>query len=147
MMQRGRKGSLSIVPGGATLPVTTIDPPSDLSEEQAAEFSAIVGTYPMEWFDSANVAMLVALVRHNSEERRLGKLLRDFDPEALKSIDGMKIYDMLSRNHERQSKAASQLMQKMRLTQLSKYRADKAHTMNKNNTGAKPWLSSEPSEE
>jgi hypothetical protein len=67
-------------------------------------------------------------------------LLSDFDVEVLKTPEGMKLYDCLARNHERQSKAASTLAQKMRLTQLSKYRADKVHKMPKS---VKPWESTE----
>lgn len=138
MLQRGRKGHLT--PVGNTLPVTSIEPPSTLNEEQAEEFSAIVASYPMDWWDCGSIFMLEAMVRHNSEERRLGKLLSDFDVEVLKTPEGMKLYDRLSHNHERQSKAASTLAQKMRLTQLSKYRADKAHKMPK---AVRPWESTE----
>jgi hypothetical protein len=141
MLQRGRKGHLT--PVGSTLPVTAIEPPPGLNEEQAEEFSAIVASYPMDWFDSGSVSMLEAMVRHNCEERRLGKLLSEFDTEVLKTPDGMKLYDRLSKNHERQSKAASTLAQKMRLTQLSKYRADKANTLAGKAKAVRPWESTE----
>lgn len=134
MLQRGRKGHLTAV--GTTLPVTAIEPPAELNEEQREEFSRIVASYPMDWFDNASLPLLLAFVRHNYEERRLGKVLSEFPTEMLRTEEGLAAYNKLSMNHERQSKAASTLATKMRLTQLSRYRADKVV---KKPAGAKLW--------
>lgn len=122
MLQRGRTGALSAVP---SLPTVRLEVPAELNEAQAEEYRAVAGAMPSTWFDASNVPLLKMYVTHVCEERRLGKLLSEFNLESLKEDEGLKLYDRLSKIHERESKAASTLATKMRLTQQSKVRADK----------------------
>src|SRR5690606_36758329 len=78
-----------------------------------------------------NMPVLVALVRHVHEERRLGEVIANFQTEWLETEDGLKRYDLLIKNHQRQTVAIGTLSRHLRLTNQARYRADKADTLSR----------------
>jgi hypothetical protein len=66
MRQRGRKSaaSLSVPRGNVVEMVPRPPPPSDLTDEQAEEWKAIVGRLPAEWFPRETWPVLVQFCRH-----------------------------------------------------------------------------------
>src|SRR5690348_1646481 len=101
MLQRGRKSPGQSVVG---FPLTRLEVPPELTPEQAEYFMNITGSLPADWFDPSNEHLLPTLCGHICEEARLRKLLNEFDTECLKTEDGLKLYDLLTKNHERQSR-------------------------------------------
>lgn len=93
--------------------------PRTLSKRQRAIWRSIAASKPSSWWDGGSVPLLAALVAHletleqlQAEFARLGDLA---SPAALARLE------QLSRLRDRESKAASSLATKMRLTQQSKY--------------------------
>jgi len=93
--------------------------PRGLSRRQRALWRTIAASKPSSWWDGGSVPLLAALVAHletleqlQAQFDRLGDLA---SPAALARLE------QLSRLRDRESKAASSLATKMRLTQQSKY--------------------------
>lgn len=130
MKQRGRKGGGSLTPR-PPFGVTRIEAPSELNEEQVLIWHEIVASQPTDWFTAGNAPILIALVRHIHEERRLGDVIANFQNEWLETDDGLRRYDLLTKNHDRQTKAIGTLSRHLRLTNQARYRADKADTLSR----------------
>lgn len=130
MNQRGRKSSDSLTVRPA-FSVTRIEAPSELSEDQVLTWHEIVASQHSDWFNAGNAPLLVALIRHIHEERRLGEVIANFQTEWLETEDGLKRYELLTKNHERQTKAIGTLSRHLRLTNQARYRADKADTLSR----------------
>jgi hypothetical protein len=142
---RGRGGrksaaSLSIV---SVLGNERPAPPDELTEAEAEEWRAIAGRMPPDWFTRENHPLLAEYCRHIV---RAGDLAKDitafkrFPPEVRLTTDGIQRYDMLLRMADRERAAMVNLATKMRLTQQSRYRADKAApAAERGKTVSKPW--------
>jgi len=129
MKQRGRKSAAGLLAQRAV--VTRGETPAELNEEQAMVWREIVASQHSEWFNPGNMPLLVALVRHVHEERRLGEVIANFQTEWLETEDGLKRYDLLIKNHQRQTVAIGTLSRHLRLTNQARYRADKADTLSR----------------
>ena len=105
-------------------------PPEDLTEEQAAEWRAIVGRLPADWFQRETHGLLTQYCRHISSARRLARLLDS--PETL----SVKEYDLLLKAQERESRCIASLATRMRISQQSSY--DKSRSM-PDEPADKPW--------
>jgi hypothetical protein len=142
MAQRGRKSaaSLSVV---SVLGNERPAPPDDLTEDEASEWRAIAGRMPADWFTRENHPLLAEYCRHIVRARDLAGDLakfKRFPAEVRLTTDGVQRYDMLLRMADRERAALVNLATKMRLTQQSRYRADKSATMVKPQRAAlKPW--------
>ena len=129
MKQRGRKSAAGLLTRRAV--VTRIETPPELTEDQAVVWREIVASQNSEWFNPGNMPLLVSLVRHIHEERRLGEVIANFQTEWLETEDGLKRYELLTKNHQRQTNAIGTLSRHLRLTNQARYRADKADTLSK----------------
>jgi hypothetical protein len=137
--QRGRKSAASLAVVRPFFQEHRPAPPAELTPEQAEEWVAIVNAMPADWFDHAP-ELLVAHVRHVCTARLLAAQINAFDPAWLASDEGLKRYDKLLAMRERETKSMMSLATKMRLTQQSRYRADRAAVAVKNApTGRRPW--------
>jgi hypothetical protein len=142
---RGRGGRKS----AASLSVVSVlgnerpAPPEELTEEEAAEWRAIAGRMPADWFTRENHPLLAEYCRHIVRARDLAKDItgfKRFPPEVRLTTDGIQRYDMLLRMADRERAAMVNLATKMRLTQQSRYRADKAATAaDRGKMVSKPW--------
>jgi hypothetical protein len=137
MRQRGRKSSASLavlpLPPGKRQP-----PPASLSKEEAVEWTAIINRMPGGWFGRENQALLMAFCRHSVEATRLSGMLAALndamDAEVSRGRseiellfdDSMKVREQLLRMRERETRAASSLATRMRLTQQALYSDKKA---------------------
>ena len=93
--------------------------PRGLSRRQRALWRSIAASKPGSWWDGGSLPLLAALVAHlatleqlQAQFDRLGDLA---SPAALARLE------QLSRLRDRESKAASSLATKLRLTQQSRY--------------------------
>lgn len=125
MDQRGRKSTAALTAVGAY--IARIEAPAELPVEQAVTFCEIVGSQAADFFNAGNLPLLVSLVRHIHEERRVGDLLANFDTGCMETEEGLRRYTMLARAHDLQSKAVVNLSRQLRLSNQARYRADKVH--------------------
>lgn len=139
MATRGRKSAAALAVVTA-LPGQRPEPPAELTDEQAAEWRAIVGRMPADWFTRETQPLLVQYCRHVVKARLVAQAINDFDPAWLADEDGLKRYDKLTQIAEREGRAMSSLATRMRITQQSRYNAAAANTAStKAAKGDKPW--------
>jgi hypothetical protein len=117
MPKRGRKSmaDLAITPvslGAIPRP----DSPYDLSDQESEEWWAVVGRMPADWFPRETHALLTNFCRHVVTARRISQLISV--TEAAEPLD-IEMYDRLLRMRERETRAASSLATRLRMTQQS----------------------------
>lgn len=134
MGQRGRKSSASL----ATMAVSSVqaierpDAPYDLTDEQSAEWWAIVNRLPADWFPRETHGILAQYCRHVVTARRVAQIVAAIEKE--KDFDVV-AYDRALKMQEREGRAIASLATKMRISQQTTY--DK--TRKKPVIGKKPW--------
>jgi hypothetical protein len=104
------------------------EPPAELTQEQATEWRIVVERLPAEWFPAESHQLLVAYCRHVVRARVVAGLIDSFKREHLNTDDGLHRYDKLAQMADREGRAISSLATRMRLSQQSRYRHDKAAT-------------------
>jgi hypothetical protein len=138
-MQRGRKSAESQSTVVALVPGTRPGAPAELTAEQAEYWRVTVNRMPADWFTGGVGALLCQLCRHISYSRWVAGQMAKFKLGTLKEAKELARFDKLSRMHEREGKAISSLMTKLRLTPQAKYSARAAYTAAKNTPMRKPW--------
>ena len=140
MGERGKKSAaaLSVVSTAASL---RPKPPDHLTPEQASEWRAIVARMPATWFTRETHGLLTAYCRHSSNARFVAEQIDQFRSAWLSEDSGLERFDMLSRLLEREQRAMSSLATRMRLTQGSRLKAEKAATEAARNVAGmrRPW--------
>jgi len=106
--------------------------PEELTVEESVEWERVVGSMPAEWFKPETHAMLVQYCRHVVGSRRMSQRI---ETEESSPILDMKELERMYRMRERESRAASMLATRMRITQQTYY--DKQKRRNSGNE--KPW--------
>lgn len=138
-MPRKSSSSLTLAPAPVELRPLP-EPPEDLTDRQAALWHKIVATKPADWWDSANLPMLRALVVHSSAAEVLDEQLAKFEPAWFATDEGLERYERLGRARATHTGKIESLMTKMRLTQQSRYGARQADTAARSATKSrKPW--------
>lgn len=92
--------------------------PSELSDEQAAEWRIVVNRLPADWFPAETHAVLAQYCRHVVAARRIGQLIAQF--EAGEDFN-VREYETLLKMQDREGRAMSLLATRMRMTQQSTY--------------------------
>src|SRR3990167_5634469 len=132
---RGRQSAaaLSVISTEGIVTIRRPEPPSELTDEQAQEWRAVVNRLPAEWFPREPHGLLVQYCRHVVAARRVAQLIaaaegsENFDTEE---------YDRLLKMQEREGRAISSLATRMRMSQHSTYDKKKSKPIR----GAKkPW--------
>jgi hypothetical protein len=150
IVQRGRKSAdsmLSVVvslPG--QVPGVRPDPPDDLPPDQAETWRVTVERMPADWFTPELFPLLRQLCRHVSYSEAVGRkleLLREWLNGVEGTVDeGARArdrFDDLTKIHEREGRAISSLMTRLRLTPHSRYAARGAHTAAQSVSMPRPW--------
>jgi hypothetical protein len=115
MGTRGRPSIASlIVPDSPTEIIQRPDAPYDLTDEQAEEWRAIVGTMDLGHFMRGNYPLLAQLCRHIVNARRIAQLIEQCVKEE--EFD-RKEYGILLQLEATESAAIMRLSCSMRLTQ------------------------------
>ena len=138
MDQRGKKSlaSLSVVP----VPMDRmLPPPADLTPAQAELWSAVVATKPSDWFQADSLPLLTQYCKAVDGHRIVSAQVDEFDPEWLKTDEGLRRYERLLAMQDRQAKLSCSLATKMRLTQQSRYGARGADRADARANGSRPW--------
>lgn len=138
MKQRGKKSAaaLSVV---SELIDKRLQPPDELSPSESELWLRVVATKPDDWWDAASVPLLKEYCRLHSSAEDVAGQLKSFETEWLSGDDGLKRYERLISIRDKIQARMTQLAMKMRLTQQSRYDAQKAHSRSRPRTAAKPW--------
>lgn len=140
MQQRGRKTLAGLVAAENVAQIPRAAPPGDLSDYEAAIWTAVINTKPADWFQADTLPLLLSYCKHVSTAATLDRELAAFDPQWLRDDDGLRRYRLLTDMRERESRAQTALARSMRLTQQAQYSAPTAATAaNKTKQAAKPW--------
>ena len=137
-MKPGRK-SVAELATVTALPVRLLEPPADLSADQAEVWASVVVTKPGDWFDAGSIPLLEAYCRAVVESRKIAALVESMTADMLLLDDGLKRYKDLRRLQAELSGEVNTLARAMRLTQQAKYRADAAAVADGKSKGARPW--------
>lgn len=134
-MSRPSTASLSVVPVQA---LTRIQPPSDLTAEELALWTAVTESKPVEWFGEDSAPLLTEYVRAKVACDMLDVHVKVAmasvgDPETAKSVKDL--LDM----RDKESKRLLSIGTKLRLTQQSRYTPQAAATATKKAGGERPW--------
>lgn len=105
--------------------------PNELTSDESVEWDRVVGSMPAEWFKPETHAMLTQYCRHVIGARKISQFIEN---EESGPID-MKELERLYRMRERESRAASMLATRMRITQQTYYDKQKR----RNSGTEKPW--------
>jgi hypothetical protein len=134
MGERGRKSqaALTVIGPGGVETIRRPEPPPELTDEQAEEWTSVVTRLPADWFPRETHAMLSQYCRHIVRARRIAKLIEA--TERCAEFD-VKEYRDLLRSEEEQSRAIASLATKMRISQQTTYDKSKK----KPQGGKRPW--------
>lgn len=120
-----------------------VDPPSDLSEEECEVFARVAATKPGEWWDAGSVPLLAAYARATVQSQTVAELVRVSSAMLISDPEKLNRYKELRKIQRALSDEMNSLARAMRLTQQSRYRADKAETTSRRASGARPWQTGE----
>lgn len=137
-MKPGRKSlaSLSVV---TPMPARLIQPPPDLTPDQAAIWANVVATKPSDWWDAGSIPLLSAYCRAVVESLKVATLVDGMTVDMLLLDDGLERYKELRKIQANLTAEVNTLSRAMRLTQQSRYRADAASVAAEKARGARPW--------
>ena len=138
---RGRKSAAELA---ATVVVGTFgqrpEPLDDLTPEQAAIWRKTVASEPPEFFATGTTrSMLGDYCRHRASADMISAVIDSFKPEWLKAADGAKRYEALLRMREAETRGASNMATKLRLTNQSRYVPHTAHRIGRDAASQRPW--------
>ena len=143
MGDRGRKpaSSLNVVDSGI-VSAKRPEPPEELTPAQAAEWRAVVGRLPVDWFPRETHAMLAEYCRHVVSARMLGQMIDRIEcPESgAEKVEGEESFSLgtyadLLKMRDRESGRVIALARSMRITQQATYDPKKK----KGKVGNSPW--------
>lgn len=121
------------------LPARLLEPPPDLSAEQAEIWASIIVTKPADWFDAGTAPVLAAYCRAVVESRKIAALVEAMTADMLLLDDGLARYKELRKVQGALAGEVNTLARAMRLTQQAKYRADAAFAAEKKASTSRPW--------
>ena len=134
MKQRGRKFAAQL----AVAPVVSVEPrpvaPGELTDEQAAEWDAVVARMKADHFTRERHGLLVQYCRHVVAARRVAQLVAACETEPEFELAQ---YDRLLKMQEREGRALSSLATRLRLTPASV--EDKKKDPAGGKGGPRPW--------
>jgi len=122
-----------------SMPVRLLEPPDDLTTEQATVWASVVVTKPADWFDAGSVPILAAYCRAVVESRKIAALVEGMTADMLLLDDGLTRYKELRKIQGALAGEVNTLARAMRLTQQAKYRADAAFAAEKKASTERPW--------
>lgn len=118
MKQHGRKSIAGLAVAGpvALGAVARLQAPAHLSEAERSVWVEVVNDQPADAFSPTHVPLLELYCRHITNARVLAEEVANFDRAWLADDDGLKRYDRLLGMSERESRAASSLATRLRIT-------------------------------
>jgi hypothetical protein len=143
MAQRGRKSTASLAVAGLVTPVTSakrLAPPVHVSDAERSVWLEVVNDQPADSFSATHAPLLELYCRHVSNARVLADELLNFDRAWLADDEGLKRYDRLLAMAERESRAASSLATRLRITrQAVEHPTTVGRSLKNQSKVRKPW--------
>jgi hypothetical protein len=141
MIQRGKKSANSITSHKGVVISTEnrLKAPVTMSDAELAVWNEVVNDNPASAFTPTHSPILEMYCRHVINNRVLADELMNFDRSWLADDDGLKRYDKLLAMSERESRAASSLATRLRITRQAIDQQTVARSLNNNVKNKKPW--------
>lgn len=115
-------------------------PTATMSDAEMSVWSEVVNDQPASAFTATHAPLLEMYCRHVVNNRIIADELMNFDRAWLADDDGLKRYDTLLKLSERESRAASSLATRLRITRQAVDQQTIARSqVNNNSAGQKPW--------
>lgn len=115
-------------------------PPAHLSDAAREEWLRLVNDQPASAFTPTHMPLLEAYCKHIVKSRMLDAEIEAFDAAWLADDDGLRRLDKLMAMAERESRAASSLATRLRITRQSVDHPTTVGRLQKNQAKArKPW--------
>ena len=120
MAKRGRASAadLQVLPSAQIETVERPDAPYDLTDEQTAEWWAVVNRLPADWFPRETHGLLAQYCRHVVTARRVAEMIEAAQADKETSLDDL---DKLYKMQEREGRALSSLATRMRISQQATF--------------------------
>jgi hypothetical protein len=139
--QRGRKSvaSTAIAPKVNILATSRLPAPLHISDAEIAVWNEVVNDQPADSFTATHAPILEMYCRHIVNGRVIADELLNFDRSWLADDDGLRRYDKLLSMSERESRAASSLATRLRITRQAIDQQTVARKLNNHSRAKKPW--------
>lgn len=137
-MPRKSAAALAVAPVARPLETKRLEAPAHLSEAERAIWIEVVNDQPAEAFTPTHAPLMELYCRHIVQARILADELGNFDRAWMTDDDGLKRYDRLLGMAERESRAASSLATRLRITRQSVDQQTVARALVKD-VKRKPW--------
>jgi hypothetical protein len=138
MKQRGRKSAAELATVTA-LPLRLLQPPADLSTEEAEVWGRIVATKPGDWWDAGSIPLLAQYCRAVVQAELVAGLVASVGSAMLTDPDELGRYKELRKIQAALTGEITTLARSMRLTQQARYNAKNSDTANRKVSGSRPW--------
>lgn len=116
-----------------------LEAPLHVSDAERAVWMEVVNDQPANAFTATHSPLLELYCRHVSNARVIADELVNFDRSWLADDDGLKRYDRLLAMAERESRAASSLATRLRITRQAIDQQTVARTIKNQVRSPKPW--------
>jgi hypothetical protein len=150
MKQRGRKSadSVALTAISAVGSVQRLQAPAHVSEAERAVWLEVVNDQPAEAFSATHSPLLELYCRHVTNARVLAEELTNFDRAWMADDEGLKRFDRLLAMSERESRAASSLATRLRITrQAVEHPTTVGRALANQPKSRKPWELALPQDE
>ncbi len=138
-MPRKSAAALAVATVAGPLELKRLQAPVHISDAERAVWAEVVNDQPADAFSPTHAPLLELYCRHIVQARILADELTNFDRAWLADDDGLKRYDRLLGMQERESRAASSLATRLRITRQSIDQQTVARALTKGKTKRKPW--------
>lgn len=140
MAARGRKSAASLaVAKPIVVSDKRLDAPLHITDAEREIWLSVVNDQPANAFTVTHAPLLEMYCRHIINGRILSDEILNFDRSWLASDDGLKRYDKLLAMSERESRAASSLATRLRITRQAIDQQTVARSMINAPSTKKPW--------
>lgn len=142
MAQRGRKPAASLALVGKVTPIakeTRLAPPRHMLALDKQVWLEVINDQPAKAFSATHGPLLEMYCRHIVQARVLSEQVLNFEPDWLATDEGLKRYDKLLGMVERETRAASSLATRLRITRQAVDQQTIARGMNNKTTAPRPW--------
>lgn len=113
-------------------------PPSDLSADEAREWTAALAPLPADWVSGAALSLLADWCRSTVRGRRIARLLAAMERDGRDESEP-RDYLALLRESERQARLSRSLASALRMTPQSRYDRHAAGAAARKGSASKPW--------
>lgn len=143
MAQRGRKSSASKEVAALVAPISSesrLMPPAHLNDAVREEWLRVVNDQPAGAFTPTHAPLLEMYCKHVVKARMIDNEIEAFESAWLTDDDGLRRLDKLTAIAERESRAASSLATRLRITRQAVEHPTTVGRSLKNQAKArKPW--------